>query len=102
MTPGTRHYHRATLTVAIPTALPDRMQSRLRELIDVYVPESHRRCGLASELLNRTIQEADRARMTLMLTIDDPTLEAFYARFGFQTIQRSPILMVRAHKGLLQ
>ena len=92
---GARSYGKASLMVAIPTSLPGRMQGRVREIVGVYVPEAHRRQGLATELLTRTAREASRKGAVLMLTLDDDALEAFYGRFGFIRVQRDPILMVR-------
>jgi len=94
MTCGTRRFGAASLLVAMPTALPDRMHSKVREIHAVHVPEASRGQGLASELLNRTVREAKLKRTLLMLTVDEDSLEHFYARFGFRAIQRDPILMV--------
>ncbi len=95
MKPGTRSYGAATLAVRVPTALPTYMRGSVREIVAVYVPEESRRQGLASELLTRTVAEAKRTLTVLMLTLEDQALEGFYARFGFQAIQRNPkILMV--------
>ncbi len=93
MKPGPRRYGLATLSIAIPQALPERMQGQVRELIQVHVPEANRHQGLASELLTRTVKEARRTRTTLML-IAEASLEGFYQRFGFKAIQRDPVLMV--------
>ena len=95
MSCGARSFGAASLIVAMPTALPPYMQGRVRELVGVHVPEGQRHQGLASELLSRTLREAKRKNTVLMLTVEDDPLEAFYARFGFQAIQRTPkILMV--------
>jgi len=96
MKPGTRSYGAASLQVAIPRALPPRMHARILELVHLFVPEESRRQGHATELLNRTIEEADRTRTVLFLCVEDPPLEAFYQRFKFRAIQRNPLLMARA------
>ena len=107
MPPGPRGFHAARLTVAEPKGLPKRMHYGIRELLSLEVPTAHRRQGLATQLMQRTVREADECRMILMLTVkpydedgiaDVDRLTEFYARFGFFQIQDDPRMLARKPK----
>lgn len=96
---GLRQYKQASLRVAIPTALPEHMQPHMRELLSVK-SESQRK-GEATALMHKVCQEADDARMTLLIHVvpfdEGLTLEQlqkFYTKFGFEVIQTEPALMM--------
>ena len=102
---GPRAFHSARLTVAIPTAVPERMRAGMREILSLEVPPEDRRQGLATQLMRRTMQEADEAGLVLLIhvkpydengIVDVDQLQSFYQRFGFARIQEQPaVLMAR-------
>lgn len=103
MMPGARSCGEATCTVAIPASLPRAVRAGVREVAAVYVPAEHRRKGLARALMRQLCDEADAARVVLLLaarpfgdadaSVDD--LVALYASVGFVRIQGTPLLMAR-------
>lgn len=95
MAPGARSHESASLVVAYCTAVPEHMQSGIRELISVFTPEADRRKGYATALLKAVCEEADDAQKVLMLTAADPSLVGFYRRFGFVELPNPVPLMAR-------
>lgn len=97
---GIRTYKRASLRVAIPLSLPEYMQPHMRELISIRSEDQ--RSGQATRLMHQVCQEADTARMTLILQVKpfadgltEEQLQRWYSKFGFEVIQTDPILMAR-------
>lgn len=74
------------------------MRARVRELTNFEVPEAQRGHGIGTALLQRTVEEADKNAMILMLMPDEGNdrLFGFYERFGFRLTQSDPPLMLRA------
>ena len=102
MVPGSRHYESASLTVALPEAVPEHMVAQIRELLSITTPAADRRKGYASRLLREVVMEADSSSTVLLLWVrpfGDMTgdqLQAWYRKFGFEVIQQHPaVLMAR-------
>jgi len=107
MRPGRREFKAASLTVAIPAALPEHMRASTREITHVFCEPESRRQHLATALMNFVCQEADACHMTLVLTAheydepamhddestaivpspDEEQLVAWYEKFGFKKLQ---------------
>lgn len=91
MRAGVREFRDASLTVSIPTAIPEHMRERTREVSHVFVKAAARGKRLATALMNFVCQEADANRMTLILTAREydeggpaeTALVAWYQKFGF-------------------
>lgn len=101
MTPGLRTHKQATLRVAVPSGLPPEYWEPVREIIGVY--SGARRNGHATALMHQVCAEADRATITLMITVkpfademNGDQLKRWYGRFGFIEIQAEPCLMARS------
>lgn len=98
MRPGGREFREASLTVSIPTSVPEHMRERVREISHVFVKAGARGKRLATALMNFICQEADANLMTLILTAREydeggPAelqLVAWYEKFGFKTLQDTP------------
>lgn len=77
-------------------------KDRLRQLTRVYTPPECRRRGDMRWLLCEVVLEADRERTVLVLEpdpfeespLDADALELLYRKFGFQTIQREPVVLM--------
>lgn len=104
MPAGRRGFHSATVLVTVPSSVPPHMRPRMRELTSLTVPHADRRQGLATSLMERVVREADCDGIVLLITVkpydeegisDVDALQAFYAKFGFTTIQPNPVLMAR-------
>lgn len=95
MKPGTVQLGSATIHIGYAGIVPPNMRGFARELTEFYVPEEHRNKGEGSELLKEVCDQADQHRILLIIMADNDRLADFYARFGFQQIQISPILMIR-------
>jgi ribosomal protein S18 acetylase RimI-like enzyme len=95
MRPGRREFKQASLTVAIPEALPAHMRDRTREITHVYCEPEGRGKRLATALMNFVCQEADAGSFTLVLTAreydeggpNEAQLIAWYEKFGFTKLQ---------------
>lgn len=99
MTPGLRTHHSASLRVAVPTGLPEEMQSQVCELISVR-SDSPRK-GHATALMWTVCAEADREWITLMICprkfddgMDDEKLVPWYEKFGFVVFQQEPVMLM--------
>lgn len=98
MRAGVREFRDASLTVSIPTCVPEHMRERTREVSHVFVKAASRGKRLATALMNFVCQEADANRITLILTAreydeggpPEATLVAWYEKFGFKTLQDTP------------
>ena len=103
MKPGIRQHGPATLKLSFNTSVPAHMRGGLLEVTHVFTPEQHRGKGYASILMQKVCAEADEAGKVLLLMPkpydDGPVcterLAEWYARFGFEAIQASPLLMAR-------
>lgn len=108
---GQRRYGPASLMLCIPGALPRHMQQLVREVIEVKVPLTHRRKGIATEMMQAVCDEADVNAMALMLVVrqepevgapDAETLELWYESLGFAVVQTQPaILMIRRVRAMV-
>ena len=72
----------------------------MRELLSVKAENPRK--GHATGLMYQVCQEADDARMTLIITVapfeegmTQQQLEKWYSRFGFEEIQANPVIMAR-------
>lgn len=100
MSPGFRAHKAASLRVAIAECLPEDMREGTREIISLA--SINPRKGHATTLLWTVCHEADEARIVLILQprsfgdgeMDDERLERFYGKFGFQVIQREPVVLM--------
>lgn len=99
METGRRDYKQASLRIAIPTSLPAHMQPHMRELLSVS--SGNPRKGHATALMYQVCQEADDARMTLLIQVDPfddgmtkEQLQKWYDKFGFEVIQTEPALLM--------
>lgn len=103
MKPGTRQHGPATLKLSFNTTVPAHLRGGLLEVTHVHTPEQHRKQGYASLLMQKVCAEADDAGKVLLLMpkpYDDwkmgrDELIEWYARFGFKSIQASPVIMAR-------
>lgn len=102
MTPGPRTYKQATLTVAVPSGLPEDMREDFMEILSVR--SDNPRKGHATALMHMVCTEADRAGKLLMLKVgafddggmNNEQLAKWYGRFGFVEVQKEPaVLMAR-------
>lgn len=104
---GTRIEGHASLKLAVPTALPNKMRGNVVELRSLRTDPDHRDKGEATRLMLSTTLEADMMRYFLFLHVqpdedsplDKEKLANWYNKFGFSTIQADPLLMVRPHVG---
>lgn len=98
MKPGTIQLGNASLHIGYPQIIPGNLRGFAREITELFVPEEFRGKGEASELLKEVCNEADDKKLMLVLIADTERLALFYGRFGFEVIQKSPILMARSPK----
>jgi len=100
---GRRELNEASLKITVPTCVPERLQPRMREISELYVPPSSRNHKLATALMNFVCQEADANMFVLLLKawsftkddeeplgLDDDQLIAWYKRFGFTELIMDP------------
>lgn len=103
MKPGTRKHGTATLRLSFNTSVPAHLRGGLLEVSHVLTPEADRGKGYASMLMQKVCAEADEAGKVLMLMpkpfnaepMDAEALTQWYARYGFEPIQSSPLVMAR-------
>ena len=96
----------ATCKVRVSTAIPGHMRDRVRELVKLNVPTEDRKKGYATALLHKVCEQADEASVLLFINVQPygdielskGQLEAWYRRFGFETIQDEPRLMARPNQ----
>lgn len=106
---GRREFGAASLELCLPKALPQHMRKNVIELRALYTEPQYRGNGFATDLLHDVCLEADLARKFLFLCVspgeDGPLglekLANWYHKFGFTTIQASPLLMTRPFVGAL-
>lgn len=71
------------------------MESRdLLQIFDLKTDEQHRNQGEATKLIEEVCRRADLSKFLLILTPEPQSLEGFYKRFGFVTIQRKPSMLM--------
>ena len=98
---GRRELNSASLKIAMPQSLglPKEKLERMREVLEVYVPQLDRGRRLATALMNFVCQEADANAITLILTAapfkdslgpDEQRLVVWYEKFGFTVLQQVP------------
>lgn len=98
---GIRKNDHASLEVCVPTALPQHMRAKIREVKSFHTDPEHRGKGFGKDLLTRLIISADLSDTWLMLHVepddeaDKPRLANLYASFGFKPFQAEPLLMIR-------
>jgi len=102
--PGARELGPSSLQVRVCMALPVRMRSKTREIVKVHTSQGAQGHGNATELLQRVCDEADEARITLVLfpnpygediALSRGQLIKWYAGLGFELIQQEPPMMAR-------
>lgn len=106
MTPGKRTEGAASLKVSYSQAVPAHLRGKVRELSGVLVDQASRKHGAASELMRKTMLEADLNGLALLVVVepfdDEPmnetALRHWYQRQGFNEIQQKPCVMVRPAK----
>lgn len=104
MKPGNRVHLSASCKLRFCKGLPSSMRGGAREIYALQAGTKGKRH--ASGLLEKLCREADIAVLMLMVHVKafesgmtDNQLELWYAKNGFETIQREPsILMVRIPK----
>lgn len=102
---GARSHEGATLTLAVPTALPKHMRGPIVELRALHTKPDQRGNGYAAFLMLQTTIEADMAGYFLFLAVepegvDRQRLISLYGRNGFIPIQAEPLLMIRPPIGV--
>ena len=96
---GKRQLGAASCRLGPSDALPAHLRDVI-EVSEVFVPEWHRRKGIASRLLRQVCDDADAHGKVLMLMPGgDDWLTAWYSKFGFVQIQNNPVLMARQPYG---
>lgn len=98
MRSGVREFRDASLTVSVPTTIPEHMRAGTREISHVFVKAGSRGQRLATALMNFICQEADANRMTLILVAreydeggpDEAKLITWYEKFGFKKLDDTP------------
>lgn len=104
MIPGFRRSGASRCQIRAAEILPMHMRSGARMVTDVFTEPDQTGKGYASTLMHRICQEADEARILLVLEpkpfdhakMSQEELEVWYAvRFGFQMIQLAPMLFAR-------
>lgn len=80
----------AKATVKLSATLP----AGVLEISNVFTEPAFRKQGYATELIKQITNAADESKTVLALMCK-AELTRWYARFGFVTIQQTPILMAR-------
>lgn len=67
------------------------MESRdLLQIVDLKTDEQHRNKGEATKLMEEICRRADMSNFLLILTPEPKSMQGFYKKFGFKTIQEKP------------
>jgi len=66
----------------------------LLQIVDLKTDEQHRNKGEASKLMEEVCRRADLSKFLLILTPEPRSLEDFYKKFGFVTIQHKPSMLM--------
>jgi GNAT superfamily N-acetyltransferase len=98
MKPGKRQLGPCTLKLTYSQIIPANLRGGLLEVSQLKTDEAHQRKGYATRLLDEVCTEADDSRTVLVIMPDTDSLELFYGRFGFEPVQRNPVIMARAPK----
>ena len=56
------------------------------EIIDIYVEDNYRRCGIANKLINEVIDDYDLENITLEVSKDNINAISLYKKLGFQEV----------------
>lgn len=71
----------------------------LLQVVDLKTDEEHRNKGEATRLMEEVCRRADLSKFLLVLMPEPRSLESWYGKFGFKTIQHKPsMLMCREPK----
>ena len=95
MKPGIYRHGASSCRLKYSPAIPAHLRGHMLEIMSIHTPESERGKGSASAMLIRVCNQATRDGKALMLMPDTPELARWYERFGFKTVQESPLLMAR-------
>jgi GNAT superfamily N-acetyltransferase len=96
-----KHYsnEHSSAEVVEPTSLPPSLKGVL-EMVRVFTAPNGRKQGFATELVKSICSDADIEGVVLMLSPKTfstgglTDLQAWYERFGFQVIQRKPVVLM--------
>lgn len=66
----------------------------LLQIVDLKTDEQHRSKGEASKLMEEVCRRADLSKFLLVLNPEPRSLEGFYKKFGFVTIQHKPSMLM--------
>jgi GNAT superfamily N-acetyltransferase len=105
---GYRTHQKSSLLLAFSKALPSKMRSKTREVLEVYTEPGFRGLGWATKLLEDVCAEADKHRLMLIVfpkpystASSEPNapgetrLTSWYVNhFGFEMIQTEPVVML--------
>jgi GNAT superfamily N-acetyltransferase len=95
-----KHYSNEHSSAELITPALHQSLSGVLELVRVWTDVEGRKQGFATELLKSITQDADIEGVVLMLnpkpfgTAGLVELQAWYERFGFQVIQRKPVVLM--------
>ncbi len=103
MNPGKRYNGSASLELVRMAGIDKSVSDGLLEVKSVHTAKQSRRQGHASKLMVEVCEEADKAKVILVLTpeqfdngpIGTQQLKNWYAQYGFNVIQEKPVLMCR-------
>lgn len=105
MTPGPRTHEGARLELSAMPLPADfgAGRDRVLQISNLFTAPNRRRKGDARWLLCEVCVEADANKAVLVLEprpmdddapLDETALESFYRRFGFETMQRQPVVLM--------
>lgn len=93
-----------SLYIRVPTGYDAEIAQKCREITDLLTEPEKRGQGWAKMLMKQVCDEADQAKMSLILHCDpsekgivSARLRGFYESFGFVVFQNKPCLMVRKY-----
>lgn len=66
----------------------------LLQIADLKTDEQHRNKGEATRLMEEICRRADLSMFILILMPEPRSLESFYKKFGFKTIQQKPSMLM--------
>lgn len=103
MKPGKRYSGAASLELGHMAGIDKSVSAGLLEVKGMHTAKPSRRQGQASKLLAEVCEEADKAKIILVLTpeqfdngpIGTQQLKNWYEKHGFNVIQDKPVLMCR-------
>jgi GNAT superfamily N-acetyltransferase len=95
-----KHYSNEHSSAELVTPTLPQSLSGVLELVRVWTDPDARKHGFATELVKSICDDADIEGVVLMLSpktfgaVGMTELQAWYERFGFQVIQRKPIVLM--------